>query len=221
MVQEGFKSLTEGVTFVQGVLNASNLELGTMTYTMQSVDLAALVQEVADKQRENAMKKGLSYDVVIADGNYVTTADPIQLKEAFRNLIDNSIHYTPSGGIHVSLSRQKGAAQGAGGPKTGAGAGTGSATTTAVAATTTTVSTPDTFLFAVIDTGIGLSDEVKPKLFTKGGRGKDSLKINVNSTGYGLSFVKGVIEAHKGRVWAESAGLGKGSQFYAELPAGR
>jgi K+-sensing histidine kinase KdpD len=68
------------------------------------------------------------------------------------------------------------------------------------------------------DTGIGISDIDKQKLFKSGGRGADSLKININSTGYGLAFVKGVVEAHKGRVWAESEGPGKGSTFYLELP---
>ena len=75
-------------------------------------------------------------------------------------------------------------------------------------------------LIAVQDTGIGISDEDKTKLFKSGGRGKDSIKVNVNSTGYGLSFVKGVVEAHKGRVWAESDGPKKGSSFYLELPLG-
>lgn len=73
-------------------------------------------------------------------------------------------------------------------------------------------------LLVVKDTGVGLSDEVKPKLFTKGGRDKDSQKINVNSTGFGLSITKGVVDAHHGRVWAESDGQGKGSQFSMELP---
>ncbi|EFK96471.1 Histidine kinase-, DNA gyrase B-, and [sediment metagenome] len=73
-------------------------------------------------------------------------------------------------------------------------------------------------LIAVQDTGVGISDEDKPKLWKSGGHGKDSIKVNVNSTGYGLSFVKGVVEAHKGRVWAESDGPGKGSSFYVEVP---
>jgi len=73
-------------------------------------------------------------------------------------------------------------------------------------------------LFTVKDTGVGISDELKPKLFTKNGRDKNSLKININSTGFGLAFVKGVVVAHHGRVWAESAGPNKGSTFYMELP---
>jgi signal transduction histidine kinase len=72
-------------------------------------------------------------------------------------------------------------------------------------------------LVAVQDTGVGITEEDKLKLFKTGGRGKDSIKVNINSTGYGLSFVKGVVEAHKGRVWAESDGPGKGSSFYMEV----
>jgi len=73
-------------------------------------------------------------------------------------------------------------------------------------------------LFSVKDTGIGITDEDKKNLFTEGGRGKDSVKVNVDSTGYGLYSVRLIVEAHKGRVWAESEGAGKGSQFYVELP---
>lgn len=73
-------------------------------------------------------------------------------------------------------------------------------------------------LLSVKDTGIGINEEDKKRLFTEGGRGKDSVKVNVDSTGYGLYTVKLIADAHNGRVWAESAGAGKGSQFYLELP---
>ena len=71
--------------------------------------------------------------------------------------------------------------------------------------------------FYVKDTGRGITDEDKKILFTEGGRGKDSLKYNVDSTGYGLSTVKIVVEAHKGKVWVDSE-VGKGSTFYVKLP---
>ena len=72
-------------------------------------------------------------------------------------------------------------------------------------------------LFTVKDTGVGITEEDKKKLFTEGGRGKESTKVNVDSTGYGLYTVKLVVDAHSGRVWAESDGPGKGSTFFLEL----
>lgn len=75
----------------------------------------------------------------------------------------------------------------------------------------------DKLLFTVKDTGVGINDEDKKNLFTEGGRGKNSVKVNVDSTGYGLFSVKLVVEAHGGRVWAESAGEGSGSTFSVEL----
>jgi len=183
MLEEGFKSLTEGVDFVQDFLNASNIEKGTFVYNMQPMDLGMIVTEVIEKQKEVAKGKGLSLELVVAPGEYSMKGDASQLGQAVRNLIDNSIKYTPSGNVKVQMTNDKGK-----------------------------------ILLTIKDTGVGISEELKPKLFTKGGRDKDSLKINVNSTGFGLSFVKGVAEAHKGRVWAESPGSNHGSTFYMELP---
>jgi len=73
-------------------------------------------------------------------------------------------------------------------------------------------------LLSVKDTGVGITPEDKKGLFTEGGRGKDSVKMNVDSTGYGLYSVKLIVDAHGGRVWAESEGIGKGSTFFVELP---
>jgi len=71
---------------------------------------------------------------------------------------------------------------------------------------------------SVKDTGLGIDEDDKKNLFTEGGRGKDSVKVNVDSTGYGLYTVKLIVEAHKGTVSAQSEGPGKGSTFFVELP---
>lgn len=73
-------------------------------------------------------------------------------------------------------------------------------------------------LFAVKDTGIGITEEDKKRLFTEGGHGKDSQKVNVHSTGYGLFIAKNIVEAHDGTIRAESEGAEKGSTFIVELP---
>jgi len=183
IVKEGYGSVTEGVNFVQDFLTSSNIERGTYTYQIEPVDMKAVVEEASRAQEQSAKDKGLIYELKIVAGDYSISGDKQQLSQTVRNLIDNSIKYTPTGSLHVSLERDG-----------------------------------NKILFKIKDTGVGLSDELKPKLFTKGGRDKDSQKININSTGFGLAFVKGVAEAHQGRVWAESPGVNKGSTFYMELP---
>ena len=54
-----------------------------------------------------------------------------------------------------------------------------------------------------------------PKLFKKFSRAKDANDTNIHGTGVGLYIAKVMAEAHDGgRIWAESDGEGKGSQFY-------
>ena len=68
------------------------------------------------------------------------------------------------------------------------------------------------------DTGIGIPATELPYLFAKFSRGKDIGRLNVAGTGLGLYVAKTIIEAHHGRVWAESEGDGLGSRFIIELP---
>ena len=73
--------------------------------------------------------------------------------------------------------------------------------------------------FSVKDSGVGITPEDKALLFTEGGHGKNSIKVNVHSTGYGLFIAKQIVDSHGGKIWAESEGEGKGSRFVVELPA--
>jgi len=78
--------------------------------------------------------------------------------------------------------------------------------------------TKENIVFSIRDTGIGIKESDVHKIFKAGGVGDDSMKVNVNSSGYGLAFVKGVIEKHKGKVWFWSEGKNKGTTFFVELP---
>lgn len=70
----------------------------------------------------------------------------------------------------------------------------------------------------VSDSGVGITPDDMRHLFTEGGKGADSIKINVHSTGYGLFIAKRIVDGHGGRIWAESDGKDKGSRFVVELP---
>jgi signal transduction histidine kinase len=77
----------------------------------------------------------------------------------------------------------------------------------------------DVIRFSTKDTGVGVTEEDMPKIFIEGGKGKDSIKVNVDSTGYGLFVAKTVVDGHGGKIWCESEGAGKGSRFVAEFTA--
>jgi|GEM_PF-1386636 len=81
-----------------------------------------------------------------------------------------------------------------------------------------TKSSPMSILLAVKDSGVGITNEDKLKLFKEGGHGTDSIKVNVHSTGYGLFIAKKIVDSHGGKIWAESEGKDKGSTFFVELP---
>lgn len=74
--------------------------------------------------------------------------------------------------------------------------------------------------FAVADTGAGISPENILRLFEKFNRA-DAAKVKTNGTGLGLYIAKNIIDAHGGRIRAESEGIGKGSTFRIELLAGK
>ena len=69
----------------------------------------------------------------------------------------------------------------------------------------------------VSDSGIGIPADLIPNLFEQFNRGSQEAK-KIQGTGLGLYIAKMFMLAHKGKVWAESEGSGKGSTFTMELP---
>lgn len=70
---------------------------------------------------------------------------------------------------------------------------------------------------ALTDDGPGIPPEHLPRIFERFYR-VDASREALRGTGLGLSIVKQIIQKHKGRIWAESEGPGKGTTFIIELP---
>lgn len=79
----------------------------------------------------------------------------------------------------------------------------------------------DKLRFSVKDTGIGVTSEDRGHLFSKFARTKETEKLYVGGTGLGLYVGKTFIEKHGGRIWVESDGRNRGSEFLFELPISR
>ncbi|MDO8132083.1 MAG: HAMP domain-containing sensor histidine kinase, partial [Candidatus Brocadiales bacterium] len=72
----------------------------------------------------------------------------------------------------------------------------------------------DTVEVTVEDTGKGLDEAIRERVFEK------FYKENPSSfgAGIGLAICKNIVKSHKGKIWAESEGKGKGSRFKFALP---
>ncbi|MFO7583685.1 MAG: ATP-binding protein [Anaerolineales bacterium] len=73
--------------------------------------------------------------------------------------------------------------------------------------------------FSVSDTGIGLSAADRDLVFTRFYRADQSRSRHAGGgSGIGLTIARHLVEAHGGRIWVESPGVGQGSIFYFTLP---
>lgn len=70
----------------------------------------------------------------------------------------------------------------------------------------------------VIDTGIGIPKTERERIFDQFYQVEDPLTRKYQGMGIGLSITKGMVEVHRGRIWAESV-VGKGSKFSVILPS--
>ncbi|MDP2655758.1 MAG: HAMP domain-containing sensor histidine kinase [bacterium] len=195
IVNQALAQSRDGALSVENILTASNQKKGTMTYVKEPFDLKAVAEGVVEKAKLNASDKGLTLTFSADDAGapYIFNGDKGKIGDnVLRNVIDNSINYTSTGSIVVSLKKENN-------PSNELGAGK--------------------FVIEVKDTGIGITEEDRKLLFTEGGHGENSQKINVHSTGYGLFIAKNIVEAHGGTIRAVSDGAGNGSTFFVELPA--
>jgi len=71
--------------------------------------------------------------------------------------------------------------------------------------------------FLIRDSGIGIPQKQKERVFGKFFRAANVLQIDTEGSGLGLFITKNIIEAHGGKIWFESQ-EGKGTSFYFTLP---
>ena len=73
------------------------------------------------------------------------------------------------------------------------------------------------FVASVADTGPGIREEDRQKIFEEFQQGDSSSTKTKGGTGLGLAIAKRIVEMHGGRIWVEST-VGKGSTFYFSIP---
>lgn len=108
IAEGGLKSDNSGISTVDLILNASNLQKGTVTFDNKVLDFKDSFMQVFNEKKNVAEMKNLKLEQVVEDGEYPLKGDPMWLKEVINNLVDNSLAYTKVGGATMSLAHVAG-----------------------------------------------------------------------------------------------------------------
>ena len=172
---------------VTELLELSRIESGRLVLDLQPASPSDLLFSASKRMQLQAERAGLSLRVECADDLPKVKIDSQRLEQVLVNLIHNAVKFTRSGGEVVLGADIVPAGE----------AGMGEVR------------------FAVRDSGIGIPLEDVQRIFERFYR-VDKSRAG-SGTGLGLSIAKHIVEAHGGKIWAESI-EGRGSTFYFSIP---
>jgi signal transduction histidine kinase len=95
------------LTMLETLMNVSEAETGAMRLSFDKVNISSSIREVVDLYTPIAEEKNVTLVSIIPD-EIVLSADSRRLPQAFANLLDNAVKYTPAGGnVYVELSQSE------------------------------------------------------------------------------------------------------------------
>ncbi|BBK44469.1 hypothetical protein STVA_44890 [Allostella vacuolata] len=174
------------------MLDVSKIEAGLLELEAVDFDLGALVDEVVSLHRPAAIEKGLILATDPAAPIPFLRGDPVRIQQILSNLIGNAIKFTHAGRVDVAA-----AVDGAG-PDTPAGQ-------------------PVMLRIEVRDTGVGIRDDQKARLFKPFVQADSSTTRHFGGTGLGLVICRRLSEMMGGEIDFDSR-EGVGSRFLVRLP---
>ena len=153
-----------------------------------SFDVVRLTEDVTRLMEVTAHDKGLDLTVSASAESTVVMGDPGRLRQVLLNLVGNAVKFTDSGSVSVSLEACDGPEEG-----------------------------ECECLFVVRDTGVGIKEDVRSRIFDSFDQGDSSTTRMYGGTGLGLAITRELVHLMKGEIEVESK-PGEGSVFSVRLP---
>ena len=168
---------------INNILDFSKLQADKFTLEEREFDFVEMMHHVEDIHSSRANEKGLTLQFII-DGNVPVrvVGDELRITQVLNNLISNAIKFTDTGKVVVQVIK------------------------------TQQMQGEAELFFLVIDSGIGISDEEKDKLFKSFSQVDASITRRYGGSGLGLVVCKQIVELMRGSINVESE-KGKGSMF--------
>ncbi len=172
------------------LLELSKIESGSVHFKQEPIDLCPLIDRTIAMMKTLADKKRHRLLSSVDPALPPVEGDEERLVQVLTNLLDNAVKYTPAGG------------------------------TITVDARLAPVSVDKMIDLSVADTGIGIPEPDRPRVFERFYRVDKARSRELGGTGLGLAIVKHLVEGLSGQVWVEPA-YPRGSRFVVRLPVSR
>ncbi|BCZ97520.1 two-component system sensor histidine kinase LetS [Legionella pneumophila] len=175
------------LSIINDILDFSKIDAGKLNLDCIPLDVRGCIDEVLSLASPNAHKKGIDL-IPITDINVpkMVLGDPLRIKQIISNLVTNAVKFTDHGYVLIRTKIEQ------------------------------ETDKDYTLLFAITDTGIGISPEDQTKLFTAFNQADTSITRRYGGSGLGLVICKKLCEEMHGRISLTSE-INKGSTFSARI----
>ncbi|CZH23816.1 Signal transduction histidine-protein kinase BarA [Legionella pneumophila] len=175
------------LSIINDILDFSKIDAGKLNLDCIPLDIRGCIDEVLSLASPNAHKKGIDL-IPITDINVpkMVLGDPLRIKQIISNLVTNAVKFTDHGYVLIRTKIEQ------------------------------ETDKDYTLLFAITDTGIGISPEDQTKLFTAFNQADTSITRRYGGSGLGLVICKKLCEEMHGRISLTSE-INKGSTFSARI----
>ncbi len=188
---------------IDNILEVSKIEAGALRIFPEPVQ----IKEVADRAVYEARRRYPDFTINLncppSENLPFVMADPQRIIQVLRNLLDNAVKYSGSSTeieVRVAPPHPEGL-EGSDG------------------VVNRSLPPPRRLIeLAVQDFGLGIKTEVQEKIFQRFYRVDTGPARRTEGTGLGLAICHGIVEAHQGKIWADSPGPGHGGTFHFTLP---
>lgn len=184
------QSSSDLITIVNEILDFSKVESGKLTLEVQPFDLIDCIETVRDRLLPAAFDKHINiYLSIFSDVPRFVLGDQARLKQILINLISNAVKFTDDGFVQIKVFLSEDEID----------------------------ETKHSVQFDIIDTGIGISEQDKSKLFNSFQQIESESNRRYSGTGLGLVISRKLAHLMSGNIHLESA-IKEGSTFSLNIP---
>ncbi len=176
------------LSLINDILDFSKIEAGKLSLEKTEFNLIELIESAVDLVTLEANKRGVEVGLFVEKGvPEFVCGDPVRMRQVILNLFNNAVKFTSKGEIVVAIHKEK------------------------------EDRTSVRLRFAVVDTGIGISEENQKKLFQAFQQADKSTTRKFGGTGLGLAISRNLVGLMGGSLKVRSS-LHRGSTFFFSIP---